>query len=172
MSHKLCQELFVADFNLGKNVFVILTKTMFISSYRFCFWPLQDVFLQCKCYIWRDLWCERLRSSEQKPTLYRPKAFECNSFILPIAFLTVNIDRKYTLHIFKTMRLIAFRKILETRRKHISNELVVWHLWWESGDSLRQYVSFQFEIPSHRFCLHCSFTKGSISMLFVRTTIN
>jgi len=54
-----------------------------------------------------------------------PKAFECNSFILPIAFLMVNIDRMFSLHILKTMRLIAFRRILETYRKHISNELVV-----------------------------------------------
>lgn len=74
-----------------------------------------------------------------------PKAFECNSFILPIAFLTVNIDRMFSLHILKTMRLIAFRRILETYRKHISNELVVWHLWWKTAGILRQYLPLQFE---------------------------
>lgn len=48
----------------------------------------------------------------------------------------------------ETMRLIAFRRILETYRKHISNELVVWHLWWKTAASLRQYLPLQSETIS------------------------
>lgn len=132
---------------------------------------LQVDFLQCKS---RHLTRSMMRQTSLFLTKACPiaKAFECNSFILPIAFLMVNIDRMFSLLILKTMRLIGFRRILETYRKHISNELVVWHLWRKTAGSLRQYLPLQFETLCHEFCLRCSSWKGNISVSFIHGTIN